>query len=1427
TGVATFSLCGSSYDTKLAVYDGTECPETNLPPDPVELQAGEDISTAVAIPSLPVKLTGTTAGYLYDYDPSCGGTGTAPDVVYSYTPASDIYAYIELCGTTWDTRMIILDGDGVELACNDDHCSLQSGFDNFAMSAGLTYYIVIGGYSTYSGAYLFTMYTTNYILLGCNDNFCSNQSELHLPVVTGSQYLIEVGGSLLNAGAGLLTVRCDLPPDNDDCANATPIGNVTDLAFSTTSATHDGADPWILSPNIWYIYTPTCTGLATFSLCGSGFDTKLVVYDGATCDPLPDTLGRDDDACDPGLQSVMYKSVIQGNQYLIEVGGYSATTIGDGVISTSCDLPPVNDNCESVNPADNVLISETPVVFTGNNSAASNDCPQGTFADTWLAFTTTECMNVVINSCGMDPNLTNTVGLRLYDSCPCGAYITANSYNWTDCGDDNWTLYFDRLPAGAYYYAIYSSPPTGPYSFTVTGVTCPPPVDGESCEHPLTINLSPGVPYVTDGTTCGMWNDYSNTCLGSYDGGEDVIYEVTVPTDGCYSFMLDPQGTTYTGIALDAACPLDPTACIAYHTQYAATTHGFRADLTTGTTYWLMIDTYPTPTCIPAFTLTIQECPPPPVNDHCDAAIQLEVPSITDATTESADMDSDFPTCTVTITGPGVWYKVLGTGNTMTATTCNAVTAYDTKLNVYCYTCGQPICVGGNDDACTSYSLRSTVSWCSDPTATYLILVQGYGGNSGVFELELSDDGVPCTGAIACGFPEFVVDPTSVQMTLPPNGSGTQPLVITNTGDATLTGTAYVTVNGPAPSPLLRPSQNDFRMQVSTEQVTPLKVDDGAVSNPDPRVILQGGDNCADAFDLGNTVPVSDAGTTTGYTHNYGPFTARPACWQGNWLINASASVDVAYKWTAPYDSTYTFSLCGSGYDTGLLLYNYTCPTEPTEADLICGNDDASTCASTLRSELVGIPLTAGQEVLIVVGGYNTANGAYALEISAYTPPPPPPGCPDGTTVVGQAPTLTTEAWTFGTTDVDPAYIRYDNFAGLSSEINEIHFWGIQGYNDGTAWSVCSTDPESFQIIFYNDAGGVPGDVINTFDVSISPVPTGNTFTVGSVSFEQMEFVATLPSTVRLFRGWVSIQGTSTGDNCWFLWQNSLSADHVSLLSDDGGGTFTTATYDLSMCLVGSNFTPWLSVDPVTFSVPAGMSTVINAHANAGGLAPGVYTGAVRMTTNVVTNPLVTVPVQLTVSPMGIIQGIAYNVDGVTSLPNVHVVTYDAGNNVVDDQISNAVGIWSVALAPGTYHEHLTKTGFIAADITNIIVTVGNTTNVSFNMQLNTQGGCHYRIGDANGSGTFTGLDVTYSVRYFKGGPHPPYICECTPGNTWYVSGDVNGSCTFSGLDVTYMVRYFKGGAAPICCPSCPPVPDILKLSPNPVDNGLQDGAGQ
>jgi hypothetical protein len=264
---------------------------------------------------------------------------------------------------------------------------------------------------------------------------------------------------------------CQPPPENDNCANATPIGNVENLPWSTRSASFDGSGNCMYSANIWYLYTADCDGMGFFSLCGSELDTKIAVYDGATCDSLPAELACNDDVC--GWQSQVIIPVIAGNQYLIEVGGYD-TNVGDGFLTVACAPPPPNDNCVNVNPADYPLSDGVPVVYEGHNIGATNDCNSLDWAEVWIPFSTDNCMDVTINSCGTNPALA-TLGLWLFSDCPCGDHIVANSYNGDECGDGNWTARFYDLPPGNYYYPLYSDSAQGFYTITVTGTVCPPP----------------------------------------------------------------------------------------------------------------------------------------------------------------------------------------------------------------------------------------------------------------------------------------------------------------------------------------------------------------------------------------------------------------------------------------------------------------------------------------------------------------------------------------------------------------------------------------------------------------------------------------------------------------------------------------------------------------------------------------------------------------------------------------------------------------------------------------------------------------------------------------------------------------------------------------------------------------------------------------
>ncbi len=128
------------------------------PPDAAKILAGGDTcATATVIPSLPYSDNGTTAGFSNDYNEDCPFTGsTAPDVVYSYSPAADVLVDIDLCTgpTEYDTKVFVYEDacPGTVAGCNDDACesSFPAPFVSrlafVPLTGGHTYYIVVDGY---------------------------------------------------------------------------------------------------------------------------------------------------------------------------------------------------------------------------------------------------------------------------------------------------------------------------------------------------------------------------------------------------------------------------------------------------------------------------------------------------------------------------------------------------------------------------------------------------------------------------------------------------------------------------------------------------------------------------------------------------------------------------------------------------------------------------------------------------------------------------------------------------------------------------------------------------------------------------------------------------------------------------------------------------------------------------------------------------------------------------------------------------------------------------------------------------------------------------------------------------------------------------------------------------------------------------------
>ncbi|MBU0509274.1 hypothetical protein KKH27_10605 [bacterium] len=168
--------------------------------------------------------------------------------------------------------------------------------------------------------------------------------------------------------------------------------------------------------------------------------------------------------------------------------------------------------------------------------------------------------------------------------------------------------------------------------------------DGDRGNDTLTVNLNVNYCYdtnlgsalpvnLTGETTCGMVDNYFNTCLGSYDGGEDQVYRWEVTTAGEYTIRLNPGTTTYTGIAIDDECPPAAT-CIAYHTQSTATPHGITCLALNPGVYYIMVDTYPSPYCIPDYSLTIEVCLP------CDSIPLCGTPAETEPNNTCATFDA-------------------------------------------------------------------------------------------------------------------------------------------------------------------------------------------------------------------------------------------------------------------------------------------------------------------------------------------------------------------------------------------------------------------------------------------------------------------------------------------------------------------------------------------------------------------------------------------------------------------------------------------------------------------------------------------------------------------------------------------------------------------------------------------------------------------
>jgi hypothetical protein len=216
-----------------------------------------------------------------------------------------------------------------------------------------------------------------------NDDACALQSSITLNGLNpGDQYVIHVGSFTAGViGPGVLDIAVPAPPPppptNDTCATPDPIVGEGTFPFDNTGAltsgfnggefasngihpcfphdTQTGLEQQIAS-DVFFIWTAPCSGnfqIDTIGSSGGVSDTKINIHTGADC-AATCYQGDDDDA--GALESlVSMTGIVAGTQYLIQVGGFNATTtMGAGVLNISsfgsCPTSGTNIVCDPALP---------------------------------------------------------------------------------------------------------------------------------------------------------------------------------------------------------------------------------------------------------------------------------------------------------------------------------------------------------------------------------------------------------------------------------------------------------------------------------------------------------------------------------------------------------------------------------------------------------------------------------------------------------------------------------------------------------------------------------------------------------------------------------------------------------------------------------------------------------------------------------------------------------------------------------------------------------------------------------------------------------------------------------------------------------------------------------------------------------------------
>ncbi|MDD4236886.1 MAG: hypothetical protein PHF99_12805, partial [Bacteroidales bacterium] len=331
--------------------------------------------------------------------------------------------------------------------------------------------------------------------------------------------------------------------------------------------------------------------------------------------------------------------------------------------------------------------------------------------------------------------ISNVVAGETYQSSSdCGSYITVRrgTYDGTVV-DHGWSpLSWTATVSGTYYIHYNTDAACGTAStFCTTTITCTSCGGAvcSNCSNPHLIPSGTTFPFSHSGTTCGACNNYSSSdaCGTSYMNGEDFVYEYTPSSNVNISVDLTTDAS-WVGVIVTQGCP-DVGTCVGIPaTSSGANASGGPYSLSAGVTYYFSVSTWPTPNCIPSYTLTLTDgvVTPPPPNNLCANATTLPCGTTNLAGTTNGATDIAHGTgCTMS--NYGVWYTFTGDGDETTITS-TAASGYDHEMAIASGSCGSLTNISCHDSGASGGT--ESVNFTTTLGVQYYVYIAHYSSGS-------------------------------------------------------------------------------------------------------------------------------------------------------------------------------------------------------------------------------------------------------------------------------------------------------------------------------------------------------------------------------------------------------------------------------------------------------------------------------------------------------------------------------------------------------------------------------------------------------------------------------------------------------------------------------------------------------------------------